>query len=217
MESWPLYAARCGMVAAAIVAWYGTQALLARRVPKAESNVPLTDGIHLLTARWHARFIASPKSANVLLILSSLVIDLLGIYLLGISIFGETIRPFLGLFVLFGLRQTCQMLCPLPSPDGMIWRHPGAPSILVTYGTTNDLFFSGHTAIAVFGCCVLAGNFGFPGIVAGILIAAFEVMTVLVLRAHYTMDVFTGIICAFWVYSLSGQWAPVVDAWLARI
>ena len=39
----------------------------------------------------------------------------------------------------------------------------------------------------------------------------FEVVTVLVLRAHYTMDVFTGIVCALWVYSLSGQLAPWVD------
>jgi hypothetical protein len=40
----------------------------------------------------------------------------------------------------------------------------------------------------------------------------FEAITVLVLRAHYTMDVFTGIICALWVYSLSGSLAPSVDA-----
>src|SRR3989442_6441970 len=33
----------------------------------------------------------------------------------------------------------------------MIWRRPGFPSLLVTYGTAGDLFFSGHTAIAVYG------------------------------------------------------------------
>ena len=38
----------------------------------------------------------------------------------------------------------------------MIWRNPGFPSLLVTYGTASDLFFSGHTAIAVYGALELA-------------------------------------------------------------
>ena len=40
--------------------------------------------------------------------------------------------------------------------------------------------------------------------------------TVLILRAHYTMDVFTGIVCALWVYSLSGTLAPWLDGTIAR-
>jgi hypothetical protein len=113
--------------------------------------------------------------------------------------------------MVFALRQICQMLCPLPAPSGMVWRYPGVPAILVTYGTANDLFFSGHTAIAVYGAATLAGHWGPMGLVLGLLIAVFEAVTVLVLRAHYTMDVFTGIVCALWVYSLSGQIAPWLD------
>ena len=45
----------------------------------------------------------------------------------------------------------------------------------------------------------------------GLGVAIFEAVTVLVLRAHYTMDVFTGIICALWVYSLDGKLAIRVD------
>ena len=37
----------------------------------------------------------------------------------------------------------------------MMWNNPGVPSLLVTYETTNDFFFSGHTAIAVLGCIEL--------------------------------------------------------------
>jgi membrane-associated phospholipid phosphatase len=103
------------------------------------------------------------------------------------------------------------MLCPLPAPSGMVWRYPGVPAILVTYGTANDLFFSGHTAIAVYGAATLAGHWGPWGLALGLAIALFEAITVLVLRAHYTMDVFTGIVCALWVYSLSGSIAPRVD------
>jgi hypothetical protein len=68
---------------------------------------------------------------------------------------------FLGLLTLYALRQICQGLCALPPPERMIWRYPGFPSLLVTYGTATDLFFSGHTAIAVYGAIEL-GHVGGP-------------------------------------------------------
>jgi hypothetical protein len=208
---WPIVGIRVGFVVVGIIAWYATQALLAKRVPKVAYEVPLTDGIHVLTARIHHRYFTNEAAGNRLLISSSLVIDLLGAYLLGSAIFGESIRPYVGLVMVFVLRQICQMLCPLPAPSGMVWRYPGVPAILVTYGTANDLFFSGHTAIAVYGACTLAGHWGPWGLAAGLAIAFFEAITVLVLRAHYTMDVFTGIVCALWVYSLSATAGPWVD------
>jgi hypothetical protein len=208
---WPVIGVRAAFVALGIVIWFLTQALLAKRVPKVAYEVPLTDGIHVLTARIHQRYFTNLAAGNRLLIASSLVIDLLGAYLLGTAIFGESFRPYLGLVIVFALRQICQMLCPLPAPHEMVWRYPGVPAILVTYGTANDLFFSGHTAIAVYGAATLAGHWGHAGLVLGITIALFEAVTVLVLRAHYTMDVFTGVICALWVYSLSGPLALSVD------
>jgi PAP2 superfamily protein len=209
---WPVIGIRVGFVIAGIVLWYWTQAVLGKRVPKVEVEIPLTDGMHVLTARIHKRYFTNLAAGNRLLIASSLVIDLLGAYLLGSAILGESIRPYLGLVMVFALRQICQMLCPLPAPSGMVWRYPGVPAILVTYGTANDLFFSGHTAIAVYGAATLAGRFGPQGLALGLAIAVFEAVTVLVLRAHYTMDVFTGIVCALWVYSLSGMLSPHVDA-----
>ena len=43
------------------------------------------------------------------------------------------------------------------------------------------------------------------------LIVIFEVATVLVLRAHYTMDVFTGIVAALWVARFSERVSPRID------
>jgi hypothetical protein len=209
---WPVVAVRVGLVIAGIGLWFWTQAVLGKRVPKVTNEVPLTDGIHVLTARIHKRYATNVAAGNRLLIASSLVIDLLGAYILGTAIFGASIRPYLGLVMVFALRQICQMLCPLPAPAGMVWRYPGVPAILVTYGTANDLFFSGHTAIAVYGAATLAGHWGPWGLALGLAVALFEAITVLILRAHYTMDVFTGIVCALWVYTLSGQLAPWVDS-----
>ncbi len=99
----------------------------------------------------------------------------------------------------------------------MIWRSPGLPSLLVTYGTSNDLFFSGHTALAVFGSIELARWGGLPWAVVGVSIALFEMATVLVLRAHYTLDVFAGAVTAFAAAVVAGWIAPDCDLWLVEL
>jgi membrane-associated phospholipid phosphatase len=142
---------------------------------------------------------------------------MLAVFILVSTIVGRSITPFLGLLILFALRQIIQGLCPLPPPDGLIWHHPGFPSLLVTYGVPNDLFFSGHTALAILGACVIAKAWGKPGIILGLLIAAFEVVTVILLRAHYTMDVFTGAITALWVWTVAQKLGPRIDTGLARL
>jgi hypothetical protein len=217
-----LMVVRIGAIVISLVIWHLTQRLLARRNPSMDSSAAppaseIADGIHHLTRRLNQRLLDQPRTANALLIASSAVIDLLGIYLLISAVIGRSIEPFLGLFIIFGLRQICQAFCPLPPPRGMIWRSPGVPSLLVTYGTSCDLFFSGHTAIAVYGAAVLANHFGVMGIVIGVNIAVFEIATVLVLRAHYTMDVFTGAITALYVNHLAAQIAPHLDVWLHHL
>jgi hypothetical protein len=137
---------------------------------------------------------AHASAANLLLIVSSGIIDLLGIFLLSRWIFGASVRPFLGLVIVLGLRQIVQGLVALPTPPDSIWHYPGVPSLLVTYSVSNDYFFSGHTAIAVLAITEVV-RLGKRWLTAlGILVAIFEIATVLALRAHYTMDVFTGIV-----------------------
>ena len=197
-----------------LAAWFGTQNLLATR-PFPEGVVG--DGIFDITAPLNDFLNAHPTAADALLVVSSLVIDLVSAYILFWAIIGPSIRPFLGLLILFGLRQFCQALCALPAPEHMIWRYPGFPSALVTYGTASDLFFSGHTALAVYGALELSRRQGVAWKYLGVLIAVFEASTVLVLRAHYTMDVFTGILAAIWVNSFIDRVTIPVDRALQKL
>jgi membrane-associated phospholipid phosphatase len=84
----------------------------------------------------------------------------------------------------------------------------------VTYQVGNDFFFSGHTALAVLGA-IEAAHFGpvWLAIVAA-AIALGEVLIVLVLRAHYTLDVVAGVFAAFLAADWGGRLAPTVDGWL---
>jgi hypothetical protein len=180
----------------ALAVWFWTQSLLGARSSPTE---PIGDGLHKLTAGLNAFFQSAPRGANALLIFSSALIDAMGIFLLGSWIFAGKLRPFLGLAILLMTRQVMQALCSLPPPSGIIWHYPGFPSLLVTYGVANDFFFSGHTAIAVFGATELARFRQKWLTVLAVCVVIFEIAAVLVLRAHYTMDVFAGIFAALWV------------------
>ena len=207
-------AARVVLTALALAVWFWTQSLIGTKAMPAQG---LGDGLHLLLAPLNEALHAHPQFADGLLIVSSAFIDLLAIFLLGAWIFGKSVRPFLGLVLVLGLRQVFQALVALPPPPGMLWHYPGFPSLLVTYGVANDFFFSGHTAVAVLGAAEL-GRLGRPWLkMAGIAVALFEVTVVLALRAHYTMDVFTGAVAALYVAQVAERMAPACDRALARV
>ena len=217
----PPWLARPIIVAAGLGLWFLTQWLIGARPPMSLgegeiANVSTGDILFRVTKPMNEYLHANPQAADALLITSSGVIDALGIWLIAASIFGPTMRPFLGLLILFALRQVSQAICVLPAPDGMIWRNPGVPSLLVTYQVANDFFFSGHTAIAVFGGLQLASLKRPWWMALGFFVAAFEMATVIVLRAHYSIDVFTGAIAALWATSAAAQLAPRLDCWIAR-
>jgi PAP2 superfamily len=202
-------------VVVALIAWFSTQAMLGNR--EFPQGVVIGDGLLDLLAGPNRYIRENPRAADILLIVSSAIIDALGVFLLAISIFGKTVRPFLVLLMLFALRQFCQMLCALPKPDGMVWYEPGVPALLVTYKVANDFFFSGHTGLAVLGTVELVRFGGRRLAPLGVFIVLFESIAVLVLRVHYTMDVFTGAIVALYAAVLAERWAPWCDATLARV
>jgi hypothetical protein len=193
--------------------WFWTQSLLGSRTPPAAGGIG--DALHNLTAGLNSYLAQNSTAANGVLIASSFFIDAMGVFLLGSWLFGGSVRPFLGLVFLMLLRQFLQALCSLPVPAGMIWHYPGFPSLLVTYHVANDFFFSGHTAIAVFGALELSRFHQKWLTASAILLVLFEVAAVLALRAHYTMDVFTGILAALWIARIGERISPALDRYVA--
>lgn len=211
-RKWRRLIRRIVLTALALGIWFWTQSLIAHR---AVPTSGVGDALHTLTAGLNSYFYHSPTAANALLILSSALIDGLALFLLGRWLFGPSVRPFLGLVLLLALRQIMQAICALPAPSNMIWHYPGFPSLLVTYNVGNDFFFSGHTAIAFFGGIELArlGKRWHTIVAVGIVL--FEIATVLILRAHYTMDVFTGLLAAICVAQFCSKVSPSLDARLS--
>ena len=207
-ECWRLHggaaalAIRLTLTAAALVVWFWTQSLIGGR---ASAGNVISDRLLDLTAPLNAYLISRPPAADGLLIASSGIIDLLGLFLLTRWIWGGSTRPFIGLIIVLGLRQTAQALVTLPIPANAIWHYPGFPSLLVTYAVANDYFFSGHTAIAVLALIEIARMRYAWLTVLAVLITIFEIASVLALRVHYTMDVFTGVVTGLYAAYLAAS------------
>ncbi|HEX5791047.1 MAG TPA: phosphatase PAP2-related protein [Luteolibacter sp.] len=203
---------KLGVIAIGLVIWFLTQKLIAGKV---EAGGAINDLAHRLTARWHRYFLDHPKVTDRVLITTSLGIDVLCLSLIAMAVFGPTFKPALAIIIVFAMRQITQMCCTLPFPPDYIWRHPGFPSLLVTYGVSNDFFFSGHTALAVLAAIEISQQAPWWIGAPVIAIAAAEALIVLILRAHYTMDVLTGALAAWFAADIAGRCAPWVDGWLS--
>ena len=86
----------------------------------------------------------------------------------------------------------------------------------MTYEVGNDFFFSGHTALAVLGA-IEAVHLGSPWLgLAAVVIALGEMLTVLVLRAHYTLDVVAGAFAAWRSVAEASSVRPRSAPWRRR-
>ena len=203
---------KLAVIAGALGIWFWTQRLIGAQPLRDEGGIG--DWVHRRTARWHRYFSEHEKSANRALAASSFFIDVLGLSLIALSVFGPSFKPFIAVMIVFIMRQFCQMGSTLPPPPGIIWRDPGMPTLLVTYGVSNDFFFSGHTALAVLGAIGICGVAPWWLGAIAVLIALGEAVIVLILRAHYTLDVIAGALAAWFAADIAGRLAPWVDAWL---
>jgi hypothetical protein len=209
-----LISIRVLLILAGVGLWYWTQKLISRKL---DLGAGVGDRLHDLTTPLHAWFTRNPRATNLTLIVTSALIDAIGIFLLGSAILGSSLRPFVALLILFGLRQICQAITTMPNPTGVIWRHPGFPSLLVTYDVANDFFFSGHTAVAALGALELAYH-GPPvaAVIVGV-IALIEASVVIIFRAHYTADVFAAAFAAWGAELIAQHVSPTIDLWLHRL
>ena len=176
-----------------LVVWFVTQRMIGAR---SIADGALYDHLHVVTSGWNRWLHEHPQSANAVLIASSLGVDAVTLFVLALAVLGPSFMPFWGLLALFMLRQLSQAIVALPPPPGIIWRDPGFPSLFVTYGVGNDFFFSGHTALAVYGAMQLAA-LHIPALTAvAIVVAILQIVAVIALRAHWTMDVIAGLAAA---------------------
>ena len=99
-------------------------------------------------------------------------------------------------------------------PDGYLWEYPGFPSMFISYLKTNDFFFSGHVGLAVLQMCEFDKLKKYNWVLISFFILLLEFFTMIVLRGHYTVDIFAGIIIAHYSFIIADRYIYIVDDYM---
>jgi hypothetical protein len=122
---------------------------------------------------------------------------------------GKGIRLGICLYVAYFLHWLFLHATRLPPPDDMVWQFPTG---VFTLGKPypSDFWFSGHTANAVLIALAAGGRSKW---IKGLAWAnvAFQILLVLSMRAHYTIDILGGIFVAYSLHKLSLDAAEWLD------
>ena len=105
----------------------------------------------------------------------------------------------------------------IQKPEGYLWEYPGFPSLFVPYTEKNDFFYSGHL-----GSCTLvmleARHMEFRWLqifaACGIVV---ELVLMTSLRAHYIIDLVSGMVFAHYFFILTRWYVHLVDKALCGV
>jgi len=128
------------------------------------------------------------------IILTTLLLDINVIYVVAVSVINDDSKPIF--LIVFGvmLRQLCQYVNKLPTPQNMIWFDPHFPTFFMIYNTVNDFFFSGHTLISIItGATIYSQTSNTYVAIYAIFFIIYEILFVAASRSHYFMDIYAGI------------------------
>jgi hypothetical protein len=209
-QRWSVRGLQVLAVAGAYAAWLISQHLL----EKSRGVVTgFTDHSHELLAGVNSYLNAHPPLADLILAVSSLEVDLAAASMVAFFFIRRESRPLLALWLILIMRQLCQASVSMPPPDGMIWRYPGFPTIVVTYGTSTDFFFSGHMALATLLATELTAQRATRAKQAiAWSVALLQALVIISMRFHYVTDVAAGCLAAVAATQLAEASGRLLDA-----
>lgn len=156
--------------------------------------------------------------SKTLIVLYSIFGDAIVLVLICCAIVQSSIRPILPLILFMVLRQTMQMLVTFPVDPGLVWPDPGFYSLFLNYHVSGDFYFSAYVGINTLGALEMRDIFHKKWLTGLIFfIAGLIILIDMVLRAHYSTDIYTSIITAVFVYLFSQQFIQPIDQFLKKL
>jgi len=124
---------------------------------------------------------------------------------------GKSLRLPVSLGTFTILRLACLYVWHSPIPAGYLWKRPEIPSLIVTFEEGDGYFYAKYLGYMII-CAKEWGDQGKYWLKRGIMsFCVYLVVTSLILRANYTIDLFTGAIFGTWFYDRVGYYVENVD------
>ena len=181
-------------------------------MPKGEVAC-IDDKVFTLTSSLNSYFAVHKLQKNIMLITSSLLIDVLIIITaLHWIAYSKTWRLPLSLVTFYLFRGIVQSMFQMKYPEGYLWEYPNFPSLVVSYLKTNDFFFSGHVGLPVMLALEWKNNKKMYLFYISLFVCAVEIITMISRRGHYTIDLIAGVVFALYIYELCEKISVYVDS-----
>jgi len=141
-----------------------------------------------------------------LMIASSLLVDITVIVMaINWIVYGRNMRLVCAIVTFYIFKICMQEVFFFDFPSGYIWEYPGFPSLTIPYYRANDFFFSAEIGL----CMIAAMDFKDQKMTLmkyfAFLTIIFECFVLIVCRAHFIIDLTTGIIAGHYFYWV-GTW-----------
>lgn len=155
-------------------------------------------------------FLQDQFSKFLLLVISSLFVDVIMI-ILGVIwiVYGKSWRLFVSLITFYIFKIIVQSVFQESSPQGNIIEYPGFPSIMISYLKTNDFFFSAPVGFLVIASLEFLKNGQNYLLISSVLICTLQIITRIMLRGNYIIDIFSAIILAHYIFCLADKYCPI--------
>jgi len=127
------------------------------------------------------------------------------------SIMFETWRMVIALGTLYFVRGQLQGIYFMEFPEEYIFRYPGLLSLSVPYLKTNDFFFSGHVSLPVIVAVEFYKQKYFKLSYFCFFVSLYEGFMMIIVRGHYSIDIYAGFIIALYFSKVGDFIAPYVD------
>jgi len=127
---------------------------------------------------------------------------------------GTTWRLPLALVAFYGTRIIVQNIFSMRFPEGYLWDYPGFYSLSVPYARTNDFFYSGHVGCAMLCSLEWKANGYKKMFYYSLLTMICQTILMIVVRGHYSIDLFVGLIIAHYYWILSEKYSYLIDVQL---
>ncbi|MBX7065638.1 MAG: sphingomyelin synthase family protein [Parachlamydiales bacterium] len=178
----------------------------------------ISDALQHLLTPLNAYVASHQQVGDILIIVYSIFGDAIVLVLIGAAIVRSSVRPVLPLLVFMVLRQTMQMLISFPVDPNLIWHDPGFYSLFLNYHISGDFYFSAYVGINILGALEMHEIFRKRWLTTSIFLIAFFIILIdMILRAHYSTDVYTSIITSIFVYLFIQPFIHPVDHFLKQL
>lgn len=170
------------------------------------------DKVFTMTAGVNNYFRENDLLLRAYLIIAGFLMDcaiVLGFYYFAVHF--RTWRMAFNLAILYGVRGQIQELYVMGHPKGILFKDPGIISISVPYYDTHDYFFSGHVSLPTLIAVEFYKHKYNKLAFFCFFVSFFELIMMVFLRGHYSIDLYAGLIFSFYVCKISDYIIPYID------